>query len=680
MRPYKYFQLAKELACSFEPKEVVVRGGRIARNIIFRGPLYDIPDIIVKNLEARIDSLFPGSTTDIIMQAIRSEAVISGREREAFVQKMRDGDLRFLGDADLKFENCCVTWNQIPGCIPWPKIPSWEISFRQKANVHGDVKRIWNLSKHPQWVLLACNGQDESSADDIDYLFTEWGNWLDENPLGIGINWTSALEVAERAINWLICLCMLKDQFKYRREILNRITEGLLGHGVFLAKRLTTWSYNHCIGESTALIMLANLFTGYPFAEKWKRRASTILRQRVDKMVSEEGYYREKSPAYSLLVAQYLALATQLLDPKEGQFVRKRVYNLIASLRKMANMNGKLPNFGDDDSASIINYKFSNKVDVFNHPLLQMLTSECSEMTSAPKRTESHVSKFDIAVLREGLYEAAFNLNNAPIFANVAPHIHDDVLHVCLSHDGVPVVIDSGTFSYSSDKIKRNWYRSAAAHNRPRNACIPESVQSGLFRWRSIVRGAGSSFRDYGGFSLTGATTDPGDVLRYVLLNREYFLVFDRIPSTGCLSTTTTTFCFGKSEFIQQSEAGSYLVSGLFGNAIVGCSILGNAKSIKYNWHKQSFSEHYGSEDLGNAISGSFRASESVWSVWLISVVKSSEEIILRNDKENKMRCRVMDQKGNMRVTVTRERNELNVEIIELNGTILLQLPQSSQP
>jgi hypothetical protein len=670
---------AAQIVRSFQFREIVERGKRIFHDRAFLGPKFSLPDIRTDDLETQIDSLFAGVSIDTFVETICSKAVIPKDGRRALIEKMHIGDLRFLGDPDLQFPLGHVNWAQIPGFAPWPKVPSWKMSFRHSAHIYGDVKKIWNLNKHAQWVMLACSVYEEDSEDELDFLLQEWEGWLRANTLGKGINWTSELEVAERAINWLVCLCLLKNKLKSHKEMVRRIAEGLLSHGVFLSKRLTTWSYNHCIGESTALIMLAHFFYGYPFANKWGKRATSNLICKVKSLVSEDGYYREKSLSYSALVAQYLALSSLLLGPIEGKFLIERYFSLINELKKISTMGGILPRFGDDDNASILNYKFLENISVLGHPLFQLMTAEFEKPFSKGfKNVESHKSCFDLAVLREGAYEAALNLDNAPISANVAPHIHDDVLHVSLWHDGAPVIIDSGTFSYSSDRLKRRWYRSAAAHNRPRSACIAESVQFGFFRWRSIIRGLNHDFRTYSGLSLAGAKTSPSEVLRYVLLNAGYCLIFDRVPCSGSVSSIiTTTFCFGKSKLVRKQGMGYFFISGLFGYANVCSQILGDTRSIQYEWHTQGFSEHYGLERKGSAISLLYQSGVPVWSIWLISVVNPNKKNAYCNSRIQRIdptSCCVVDQEGNRLVVMTREIDNLIVEIFGSNEPVVVHL------
>ena len=67
----------------------------------------------------------------------------------------------------------------------------------------GDHKIIWELNRHQHLVLLA---QAFLFTDQDSYLTEIWSqleSWIDANPFHRGINWSSTLEVAFRALSWM---------------------------------------------------------------------------------------------------------------------------------------------------------------------------------------------------------------------------------------------------------------------------------------------------------------------------------------------------------------------------------------------------------------------------------------------------------------------------------------------
>lgn len=67
----------------------------------------------------------------------------------------------------------------------------------------GDHKYIWELNRHQHLVVLAQAYRLTGRAEYLAEAQTQVTHWLTENPPLRGINWTSALEVAFRALSWV---------------------------------------------------------------------------------------------------------------------------------------------------------------------------------------------------------------------------------------------------------------------------------------------------------------------------------------------------------------------------------------------------------------------------------------------------------------------------------------------
>ena len=155
MRPRKGVESAKGVFGGFEREEILGRGRRFVLDRLFRGPRYRLPNIDYDQTRGTINALFPDLPINKFVEAMRLGAMPFRAKLLTLVNQIYDGDLRFLKDSGLNFENGRVTWNRLPGFEPWPKVPSWNIPFRGTSHLYGDVKRIWNLNKHSHWVLLA---------------------------------------------------------------------------------------------------------------------------------------------------------------------------------------------------------------------------------------------------------------------------------------------------------------------------------------------------------------------------------------------------------------------------------------------------------------------------------------------------------------------------------------------
>jgi hypothetical protein len=84
-----------------------------------------------------------------------------------------------------------------------------DIKFGDKPGV--DVKVPWGLSRMqhlPQLTLLYSSYHDKNSSIKYNKYSQEFRNqildFISTNPVGYGVNWACPMDVAIRAINWLV--------------------------------------------------------------------------------------------------------------------------------------------------------------------------------------------------------------------------------------------------------------------------------------------------------------------------------------------------------------------------------------------------------------------------------------------------------------------------------------------
>src|SRR6266852_2269858 len=80
---------------------------------------------------------------------------------------------------------------------PWFRIPY--LDFEQV----GDSKITWELNRHQHLVVLAKAYRLTGEVCYARELFQQWYHWQEKNPYGVGINWSSSLEVAFRSLSWI---------------------------------------------------------------------------------------------------------------------------------------------------------------------------------------------------------------------------------------------------------------------------------------------------------------------------------------------------------------------------------------------------------------------------------------------------------------------------------------------
>jgi len=77
-----------------------------------------------------------------------------------------------------------------------------------------------------------------------------------------------------------------------------------------------------------------------------------------------------------------------------------------------------------------------------------------------------------------------FTLDHGPLgYLSIAAHGHADAGAISLAIDGRPVLVDPGTYLYSSGGKWRDWFRSTPAHNTLNLRGESQSLMAGPFNW-----------------------------------------------------------------------------------------------------------------------------------------------------------------------------------------------------
>jgi hypothetical protein len=94
-------------------------------------------------------------------------------------------------------------WHRDPACgvVIAHDTPTYRLDYRRLSD-GADARTIWEINRWTEMTRLAMHGwlNDDANAIRTAQLWLE--DWCERNPPGIGINWTSPLEVALRLINF----------------------------------------------------------------------------------------------------------------------------------------------------------------------------------------------------------------------------------------------------------------------------------------------------------------------------------------------------------------------------------------------------------------------------------------------------------------------------------------------
>jgi hypothetical protein len=371
-------------------------------------------------------------------------------------------------------------------------------------SVAGEHKMVWELNRHQHLVLLAqafrFTGRDEFVQEICHHL----ESWLAANPYMRGINWTSALEVALRALSWTWAYHLVGGQLD--ASLKQRLLEGIYLHGIYVERNLSIYfsPNTHLLGEAVALHALGVLFPSFPAAHRWRRLGAGLVASQMDFQVREDGSHFEQSSYYHLyaldmfLFHQALCMTTPDFTSKLG-----RMAEYLASLMGDARL---LPMLGDEDGGRFFHpygsrdrfgrATLATNAALLGNPRWIWREEDLHEqaiwwigVAGMPRFSPDTIGvpysqlfpQSGIGIMRaESLHIV---IDAGPFGFGAAGHSHSDTLSLIVRLGSEDVLIDPGTYTYVADPQLRNCFRSSAAHNTVRIGERDQAVSVGPFRW-----------------------------------------------------------------------------------------------------------------------------------------------------------------------------------------------------
>jgi uncharacterized heparinase superfamily protein len=362
-----------------------------------------------------------------------------------------------------------------------------------------DARLTWELNRGHEWVVLARAHAATGEARYRDRLLVELDSWVRENPVGMGINWASAMEAAIRihSFAWVAGLLRREQHPGMWRDL----GDTLHRHLVFVKDNGSRYSSanNHLIVELSGIAVGARVLGCAGRLAKWHRDALDELDAEVERQVLHDGVDVEMATHYHMFVLEALLLVAALErahgNPRLG--MERRISRMADYLGAITCEDGTVLQQGDNDDGKIVPLLAAGHA----RQLLQAAASLasggrvvapagegvrllCGGMTREPPAAVG--SRFFPAggqvVLCDERLRAC--LDAGPFgFGTLAAHAHCDALSLAVALDGSRFLVDRGTFRYNGDRAARDRYRMTAAHNTLQLGGREQARPIGPFLW-----------------------------------------------------------------------------------------------------------------------------------------------------------------------------------------------------
>ncbi len=385
----------------------------------------------------------------------------------------------------------------------------------------GDSKVVWELNRH-QWLLHLGQAYRFTGDERYAVAFARYTQeWMRANPVGIGINWVSSLEVALRLISWCWALVLFEGSEALSDELRMMIVAGIADHARHVERYLSyDFSPNtHLTGEALGLFYAGVLFPDMARARRWRARGTQILIAECERQILPDGVYFEQATCYQRYTAE-IYLHFLILAARNGfdvpRTVATRVERLVDFLMAVRRPDGSIPHIGDADggwllplvprAADDLRGIWAVAAAFFGRPdyawaaagvtpevfwLLGSTGAKAFEaLVPAPPQTASSqvFPHGGYVVMRSGWEPDAHQLifDVGPLGCPVSGgHGHADLLSVQCAVFGEPYLVDAGTYRYSGDSGSRDYFRSTQAHSTVIVDGEPQAMPAGPFRWQA---------------------------------------------------------------------------------------------------------------------------------------------------------------------------------------------------
>lgn len=404
--------------------------------------------------------------------------------------------------------------------VPLGAIPAWRRDWKtgQESGLDyfrrvryldpekvGDHKRVWEPARHQHLVLLAQAALLGEGTACLAAIERQICDFLDTNPFQRGMHWASALEVAFRALSWIWIDHLAGPRLQ--PAIRERLRLGLYRHGCHLEHNLSIYfSRNtHLLGEAVALHALGVLYPDWPRADSWRRTGGSILAAEIEYQVLPDGADFEQSSYYHIYALDMFLFHWLLAGRPEE--MRPRLTAMAVFLSTLGGPGGNMPLTGDDDGGRMF-HPYGSRSAFYMSTLatssialkqkgLMADTASIPEQAAwwlgeeslketwgdAPPAASRRFVDSGLVAMVSG--ETQILVDAGGFGSRRGGHSHSDSLQILIRRGDKEVLIDPGTYTYVSDRARRNWFRSTAAHNTVRIDGQEQGEMDYPFGWRS---------------------------------------------------------------------------------------------------------------------------------------------------------------------------------------------------
>lgn len=420
-----------------------------------------------------------------------------------------------------------------------------------------DIKFVWEPARLG-WIYSLARARVRNLLPDSGVKgWSLLKEFFHRNPVNCGPNWMNGQEVALR----IIALVFFHEVF-YDDDLPADWEQILAAAVVDHARRIPpTMVYarsqqnNHLLVEAAGLYTAGVFLPDFPESTRWKKVGWETFHQALNDQVADDGLYLQYSTNYHRLMLQ-IAIWMKAISTRAGdEFPEQSQQKLATATAWLAGLmfaeTGRVPNYGHNDGAYILPLT-GNRYDDFR-PVVHT-ARHCFNLASPDEKKDEMTLWFEWLAGKS--FDGGRSAKSNPAIQSYkklsdgqtsiilfGPDIsrrpgQADLLHVDLWHNGLPVLLDPGTYRYNDEPPWDNALTRTIVHNSVSINGEDQMTRAGRFlwldwpviKWGKEKHGGNSLEASHNGYHRFGLIHER----EVVMINEHVWRVFDRIiPENG---------------------------------------------------------------------------------------------------------------------------------------------------
>jgi len=370
----------------------------------------------------------------------------------------------------------------------------FDVIVDKKAGL--EVKVPWDLSNMMWLPSLACSYHLTGNRKYFEAFKNDMSDWIVKNPYPLGVNWICPMNIAIRAMNMIVGLTALYPALE--KDFLLEAICSLFQHGIAIMAYPELGNNdkrnNHYLTDLAGLYFLGHFFRDTEEGVEWLDFSTKELELELEYQFYPDGVNFEESTSYHRLSSEMLLLCAILARDNGKGFSKDftdRLHKSLNFTRDILQADGRIPMFGDNDNGRMLQFHGFSKTASADHRHILAVGGEFFNDDSlrfpgknaaaeavwllgsfkSPSRPADKTGPILKKYPDSGYFiiedkKTKIVIRNARINPSCGGgHAHCDQMSFTLSSGLQEIIVDPGTYLYSSNFEERNCFRSVEFHN-----------------------------------------------------------------------------------------------------------------------------------------------------------------------------------------------------------------------